>query len=108
MKRIAVIILLLSIGCGTTNLRRESSMLVGTTALDVATSRVAIQRGGVEANPVLKNQAVSLAVNTVLTYAIVRYSSHLKERGVRNWYMPMRIWSAIHLSAAGWNLMEMR
>jgi hypothetical protein len=73
------------------------------TAADVATSQVIIRGGGVETNPILRHPLpVVVVIEAVTAYAVVRYSQHLRAEG-RNWRLPLRIFSAIHFSAAGFN-----
>jgi hypothetical protein len=106
MKRYATALLTIGLVAATLGLALLASSCASATgvytsaALDLATTRAALNNGAVEANPIMRNQAVAIAIDAATAYLVVRISEHMKSK------LPLRIYSAIHFGAAGWNAVQ--
>jgi hypothetical protein len=76
-------------------------------ALDLTTTRIALNAGCREMNPALRSTAAAVVLQGLTAYLTVRYAQHLKAKGVKNWQLPLRIFSAVHFGAAGWNATQL-
>jgi hypothetical protein len=106
MKRYATGLLTIGLVAATFGLALLASSCASATgvytsaAADVATTRIAINGGAVEANPLMRNAAVAIAIDAATAYLVVRIAEHTKSK------LPLRIYSAIHFGAAGWNAVQ--
>lgn len=103
MKKLLALLLLF--GCAT--VRREASFTIGATAMDLGTTFIGRQRGASEVNPLMRNEVAMVAVNAAIVYGALKLSEHFRSLGYSNWYLPLRILSAVHLGSGAWNLTQM-
>lgn len=79
------------------------------TAADLATTEYAIGTGRFrEANPLMRNRTVRIAVQPAVNVGTMFLSAYLRKRGVRAWWLPMHLVATGHSVGFSINLARLR